>query len=316
MPAAHLAALGLTGADPAWRAYAASLEPRALDLPDGAALDALLRRLGLTDEDRAELPGRVAAVLCDPAARWLAGVAAAALHEGVGRLSPDPAAPRWPLPPLERPPGRAAYVTALLATVGSVRAEHARRGVPEDVSWLSLAELGRQLRLHRRATGRFGTDEPGWLANAWSGRLLTVGRLQGEYVDEATASLHIPETGPLAPEAVAESLARLRAGWPRWYGCAPRDWRCDSWLLDPALVEVLGERSNIVRFQRRFVLVPGGERIADAGVLYFVFGRRDVAVPEGLGELPQRTRLERAVVERLKSGGHWVARVGRLAVGD
>ena len=73
---------------------------------------------------------------------------------------------------------------------------------------------------------------------------------------------------------------------------------CTSWLLDPYWGEVLGEGSNIVRFQRRFTLVGEGSS-GEGDVFRFVFGMARVDV----GAAPRRTRLDRAVVERLESGG-------------
>ncbi|NBE97741.1 hypothetical protein FE391_28805 [Nonomuraea sp. KC401] len=85
--------------------------------------------------------------------------------------------------------------------------------------------------------------------------------------------------------------------------------------------EYLPERSNIVRFQRRFVLkppAPGDEDRADASMLEYVFGRpsRQGPVTESrLAELPQDTTLRRAYVTHLRSGRHWHARTGRIVYG-
>jgi hypothetical protein len=46
----------------------------------------------------------------------------------------------------------------------------------------------------------------------------------------------------------------------------------------------------------------------DEAVLRYVFGR---VVPR-LDELPRRTSLERAVVDHLRSGGHWYGARGWL----
>ena len=51
-------------------------------------------------------------------------------------------------------------------------------------------------------------------------------------------------------------------------------------------------------------MVPGG--YDDADTLEFVFRRPGLR----LDELPQRTTLERAIVARLRDGGHWRSRTG------
>jgi hypothetical protein len=80
---------------------------------------------------------------------------------------------------------------------------------------------------------------------------------------------------------------------------------CHSWLLDPALADVLPADSNIVRFQRRFELTSEGED-GNADVLRFVFHTSD---PD-LEKLTPQTTLERALLERMRAGGDWRAPAG------
>ena len=82
---------------------------------------------------------------------------------------------------------------------------------------------------------------------------------------------------------------------------------CYSWLLDDQLAEYLDERSNIIRFQRRFRIVGEGSN-GDAEILRFVFKR----IAPDIDELPQRTKLERAIVAHLRAGRHWRNRTGWL----
>jgi hypothetical protein len=88
----------------------------------------------------------------------------------------------------------------------------------------------------------------------------------------------------------------------------PRIATCTSWILDEQLAEYLPTDSNILSFQRRFTIVPGA-RDNDEAVLHFVFGSER---PKELNALPQRTTLERAVVEHLRRGRHWRMRTGWL----
>src|SRR5262249_22697493 len=85
---------------------------------------------------------------------------------------------------------------------------------------------------------------------------------------------------------------------------------CTSWLLDEQLSEYLPAGSNIMRFAQRFELVPGSLNY-DEGILNFVFG---AGLKKELDDLPQRTTLERAVVEHIRSGRHWRLRTGWLSL--
>jgi hypothetical protein len=82
----------------------------------------------------------------------------------------------------------------------------------------------------------------------------------------------------------------------------------DEYVDDDQLATYLGPESNIMRFQRRFRLLPGSVGDSDDDILRFVFRRPAPA----LHELPQRTSLERAVVGHLRAGHHWKIPTGWL----
>jgi hypothetical protein len=119
--------------------------------------------------------------------------------------------------------------------------------------------------------------------------------------------LHIPETGPLTPKAVRESLRAARSLLRRRFPEERATVRvCVSWLLDPQLAEHLPPTSNLVAFQRFFRTGPAKGDEGDLSVRKFVFGN----APGSLEELPQRTALQRAAVQHWKGGGHWRQHVG------
>jgi len=82
---------------------------------------------------------------------------------------------------------------------------------------------------------------------------------------------------------------------------------CHSWLLDKQLGEYRPATSNIIRFQERFrpAYTPEGN---NRPTLEFVFRTPD----RPLDELPQRTTLERAVVQHVRDGRQWHGGVGWL----
>lgn len=193
-------------------------------------------------------------------------------------------------------------VRAFLARIPEARALHAARGLTDEESWETLRDLPRHARLDRLLYGSPGLRKDWWLELAFSGRLLQLGRLQFEPRGGLVA-IHVPEEGgPLAPGAVDASLARARELFPD-----AAEARCTSWLLDPQLREYLPPESNIVRFQRRFE-ATGDTGLEDARVLEFVFHTLD---PD-LERLPRDTTLRRAIVDHLRSGGHWYAVAGTL----
>ncbi|MEV6106622.1 acyltransferase domain-containing protein [Streptomyces sp. NPDC051940] len=289
-------------------------------VPDGPEL---LRLLEVPESEDAEI-ARVLAQLAGLPAYERAVADLSAAVGGPGPYDPGPApaeageeARRW------------FHFCVFLGAVPAVRAHHRGLGVPDDVSWASLADLGNKADVHRRTHGTGGMDKQSWMTLPFRGLLYRLGRLQFDMYDGEDGwelGVHIPEGGPLDPEECEESYRRAREFFPRyfprWYAPGePVRMACVSWLLDPQLATYLPESSNIVRFQRRYELdgqreggTAGVLTNADRDIVEFVF-RREVATPQDVARLQARTTLERAVVGHIGRGEHWQVVTGRLRVG-
>jgi hypothetical protein len=223
------------------------------------------------------------------------------------------------------PAGDLFGVYLLLSVLPDTLAWHRARGIPEDVTWDTLADLGRHMGTFFRYNGRIGFDEEDWMSLHFRCLLFQLGRLQFErwrlpawWPHQAgdpapgaeVLNIHIPETGPLRPEECDRSLAAARPFFDRHFpGHDYRTGVCTSWLLDEQLAGYLPAESNIIRFQRRFSLLPGGTDSNDA-ILRFVFRTRQA----DLRRLPQNTTLERVIVEHVRRGGTWRERSGWLPI--
>lgn len=265
-----------------------------------------LVRLGFRDEDAVEAVAVATTVRRRPRDVAIVARCASLLADGVGRLRAGEAPDPWEELPAER---EDLALLALLASVPEVRAEHARRHIPDDVSWQSLSDLGQQVAVNRLTHGRFGLDTYGWMRTAWSGGLMWLGRLQ--FVPKQTSNgwvldTHIPATGPLTPESVDASFVAAVPFFRRHFPeCPPTAFACTSWLLDPTLTEVLPEDANLARFQRRWTLVGQGYQ-ADESVLYFVFNQRgEPEEPIDVTTLTPTTSLQRVALDHWRAGGHW-----------
>jgi len=218
--------------------------------------------------------------------------------------------------PDEIPPGSAAaWVSAVLGTVPDVAAWMRAAGIPEPTIATTLGDVGRHLRLEHRNTGRTGFDAPVWMLAVMSGSLYQLGRLQfdlrrrnqvesslpAEY-GEWVLDVHIPEAGPLTPDAVGVSLQRAVTFFGEHFPDRPvRAAVCASWLLDPYLGRHLDQSSNMVSFQRLFTAF-GEPRDDQLDAVYFTFGQRSL---DGFDRLPRQSSLQRLVLERLASGQRW-----------
>jgi hypothetical protein len=213
--------------------------------------------------------------------------------------------------------GRQLYVWVFLSAVSQVRRFHRERDIPDDVSWATLAALGREITSWSTLYGRSGLNGTWMLPLVFQGVSYRLGR----HVFDRNGNdigVHIPEGEPLDPAASQASFDLARQFFPSHF---PEEsvtcFSCYSWLLDDQWAQYLPDTSNIVQFQRRFHLLPedleADPASGDTDILQFVFHRN----PDGLAistalieELPQDTTLQRAFVAHLRKGGHWRARNG------
>ncbi|MEU5979012.1 acyltransferase domain-containing protein [Streptomyces sp. NPDC047315] len=307
-------------------------------LPEGDDLAEVLLDLAVPHEDIGELLALRGRVTADPGLRRMLDEGARSLVESIGRIDSADDLPRPELPEQGRESAdavgrghgpvssdavaRCFPVYVFVAVLPHVRAYHRARSVPEEVSRRTLADLGRQMAVHRRAQGTGGLVAPQWLRLHFTGLLYGLGRLQfergklGKPLGSSVAAaglalgpgddvlgLHVPDyLGPLTPGACDRSLGRARQFFAR---CFPevtyRVAECHSWLLDPQLVEYLPRESNVRRFQERFHIAHTDDEPSDEVPVGFVFGDTDL-VPAAL---PRRTGLERAIGDHLRSGKHW-----------
>jgi hypothetical protein len=255
------------------------------------------RLLGFTPEDQADAERLVVD-------EDQVSVLAERLRAQIGHAEVEP-----PAEPVDEFVALATY----LRTLPDIRAFHTRLGVSDEISWATLADLGRQVGLHRLTHGVFGFETYWWLIAHWLGSLYQLGRLQyllyREYADvpgvepgEWVVGVHIPETGPLTPSAVDDSLAQATEFFARYFPDRPvRTATLGSWLLDPVLAEQLPAGSNMAAFNRRFT--PYGKPSdGGASAVYFTFRTRDM---DHLDRLPRDTALQRLVLDRVAGGHGW-----------
>jgi len=320
--------LGLSEENLPWlqelEALGAPPETIRLPAPDEAL--EILARVDAPDDQVAEAVAAIADIEREPTLHWLVERCHHLLVQNMGRFDQLRS---WPaLPASFGVSGRFVYVWAFLATIPAVRDYHQSRGIPDDIAWATLADLGRNMGIQKRTYGVGGLGTTNWITLHFRGAIYELGRLQynrsriwhsAEALEglgvpfrtgDASLGVHIPESGPMTPEACDASFAAAPAFFARHFPeDSPRVMTCGSWLLDEQLAEYLPADSNIVRFQRRFNLLPGG-RVCDDEIIWFVFRKRGTPIDE----LPQRTSLERAIVRHLRDGRHWLARQGWIPI--
>lgn len=116
---------------------------------------------------------------------------------------------------------------------------------------------------------------------------------------DPVVQLHIPSSGKLSEEAVAESIAKMRVFLQTYFPDYPyKAFSTASWLINPELEALLGSDSNIVRFVKIFQ--PLTRKIHGNSAIYFVFLQSGNDCD--LTSLPENTRLQRALKQYYLSG--------------
>lgn len=296
-------------------------------LPSAEVLPLVLVQLAVPHEDINTLVAMLPDHERMPEIWWLLERCTYSLVREMGAVDGPP-----PFPLLPEGMGvlhRYFFIYVFVATLPHVRAFHRARGIPEDISRLTLADLGRNMAVHRKKHGVGGLDVPFWLMLHFRGAIYQLGRLQfqratlGNRTGEAVRAagepygpgdpclgVHIPDFyGPLSPHACDASFKQAKEFFARYFPDERYDIAtCHSWLLDEQLAEYLPEDSSIIRFQRRFRLAYRSQDDEDQTIVRFVFGRTNFE----MDELPRRTRLERAIVDHMKAGHHWHSVAGWL----
>lgn len=206
-------------------------------------------------------------------------------------------------------PGGQGYLNllALTSVAPLVQAEFVRRGLDTETAWRSVSDLGQQVHIHRVVHGEFGFSSAEWVSLNYNASLVWLGRLQYsvEYDHHWgwVLGCHIPESGPLSPHDVEDSLRRLHTEMiPAFPEFEFSRVTCRSWLLDQNLVARLHPDSNVAQFARRFV--PYGDPTPGRrDALFFGFhieshGRS----PVDHTILSAKTSLQRAIVAQLDDG--------------
>lgn len=279
-------------------------------LPDDATARDVLRRMIVPPHAVEEMVAAMPTPSTHPEAWWLLERLYDALVDESGRAEPP-----WPAPQETGDPlTRYFHLYAFLAGVPHVLALHGARGIPEDVTFETLQDVGLQVAHYQTRKGLPGFDGAFWVWKHFRGNVFRLGRLQFDPSDKVVGAeplldVHIPAIGPLDPRACDDAFARAREFFAKHYPETPlRRAICRSWLMDDQLAGHLPESSNIVRFQRRFTSLPGFSKLGDDDLLLFVFGW----IPDDLADLPQDTSMQRAAVEHLRDGRHWYIRDGVL----
>lgn len=203
----------------------------------------------------------------------------------------------------------------------ALKEKYEEKGISADILYDTLSDLPIWTNIWSDIKGSIYFGELGWLNNHLKMKLFRLGRLQfcmgKAECDIADADvkkgddileIHIPAAGPLSMEECRKSIEEAKEFFAKYYPeYNYKCFTCHSWLLDSTLSKMLGEESNIIKFQKMFTVIR--EDKAD-DIIRYVF-RWDTTRRQ-VKNLYCPSSLAKKVRERVLADGDFFASYGYI----
>ena len=160
--------------------------------------------------------------------------------------------------------------------------KYEEKGIPEGILLDTLQDLVLWTDAWSDVKGELYLGELIWLAQSMRMRLFRIGSLEfmankahgdcealGLKKGDPIVEVHIPAGAALSEQACRDSLASAVEFFAKYYPeYSFAHFTCHSWLLDPALDQLLAPESNIIKFRDMFTPISADESYA---ALRYVF---------------------------------------------
>lgn len=175
--------------------------------------------------------------------------------------------------------------------------EYVKKGIPTSVFVDTMKFCTRFLAEYHKTYGSYRFVWGWWFPRQLSLREYRIGALEYEFCENECISIHIPSDADFSEQSVLQSLSGFQ-DFCRQYYPERITWKmeCSSWLLSPALRNILPKGSHILAFQNRFDITETDYE--SMKVLDWVFPGHET-VSEAL---PETTSLQKKMKEYLLEG--------------
>lgn len=153
----------------------------------------------------------------------------------------------------------------------------------------------------KKRNGSYFFDRGWWTYRQISMKLFRIGALEyelGKEENEVVIHMHIPSDTDFRAVNVDNSLKEAKVFLHQFYPLYENaKFLCDSWLLSPALEQLLSESSNILNFQKRFQITNVYSEAKD--FLEWLFQCKETVAYENL---PEHTSLQKKAKQWVLDG--------------
>lgn len=192
-------------------------------------------------------------------------------------------------------------LTCMLAYALKTYENYCDKGIDKKIFVDTMKCFSRFIEECYEMTGEYAFDRVWWTPRQLSMSLFRLGELEYEMdtrEKKLVVSIHIPSDTKLTVENCDQSLKEAKVFFQKYFPeYVQADYICDSWLLSPALKELLPASSKILQFQQRFHITATYPD--DQEFITFAFQSKNRTIRE----LPEKTSLQRNMKKYLLAGG-------------
>lgn len=178
-------------------------------------------------------------------------------------------------------------------------------GISEEIFAETMKCFTRFVKESMVRGGRYYFNREWWTPRQLSLQLFRIGELEYELVEEKGQKyiyLHIPSDADMDKSKLRDSYEQAKLFLKKYFP-AYQDVpiRCESWLMSPALPQLLPENSRIIQFQQNFKVdetYPGENDYAE-----WVYNIEGDVTGMDMTKLPENTSLQRSMKQYLLDGG-------------
>lgn len=201
-------------------------------------------------------------------------------------------------------------LTCMLQSACITYEHYQKRGIEEKVFFDTMKCFTRFVKEYQSYAHTDGFDRSFWCGRQLSMQLFRIQTLEFELIEtkeQRVVALHIPSNANLDHSTCLASIQAARVflmcHFPMYTDAS---FVCTSWILSPALQELLPNTSRILQFQSLFSIQSWDKE--DNSVYQWVFH----TMQPSIDHLAEDTYLQRAMKQHLKQGGRIGAGTGIL----
>ena len=184
--------------------------------------------------------------------------------------------------------------------------KYAQKGISTEVFKETMKCFSRFINEHYKSYGRTGFDRAFWTYRQLSLQLFRIGQLEYELISPEESAIHIPSDADISLDKCRDSFEEYCVFLKKVFGFEPQKFSLDSWLISPALDDILEPTSKIIIFKNCFEIQEWNKESEE--FKQWIFGKDNISIEE----MPETTSLQRKTKALLQNGGKFGTAKGIL----